>query len=59
MSNLFFLLTNTTGYTECEVYPYVYLNEERCDGILQCPNGDDEVDCGKSLTFGPVVGLAA
>ncbi|XP_038052119.1 uncharacterized protein LOC119724891 [Patiria miniata] len=34
-----------SDYVECEVYPYIYLHDEACDRVLQCPNGDDEMNC--------------
>ena len=46
---ILFYSTFNTDYVECEAHPYIYLNDERCDRILQCPNGDDEQGCGKIL----------
>ncbi len=34
-----------TDYSDCDVYPYAYLSEDRCDGVVQCPNGADEIGC--------------
>ncbi|XP_022083389.1 uncharacterized protein LOC110975312 [Acanthaster planci] len=30
---------------ECEAYPNIFEESDRCDGIIQCPNGDDEKGC--------------
>ena len=39
--------SDDTDYAVCDGYPYAYLNSEKCDRTVLCPNGDDEFDCGK------------
>ncbi|XP_022083511.1 uncharacterized protein LOC110975370 isoform X2 [Acanthaster planci] len=33
------------AFVECEAFPFIFQESDRCDGRITCPNGDDEKGC--------------